>query len=685
MSKPIQTSDIIFPVLSTDFSTTLSSLKRSTLSISNRLRSINDDSEFVCAVADAFKRPLVANERCGSWYIPLEHKAASAYFKSTDGHTGEWSFSLRRLNIQVLELVGQHDGCIIVDSTRRGKRMPDALSKTIPIWCAIWNALLFPSLPSSHTLHTPHSTISPSEHAQISARLPSFVASATSLNLPLARLRSQLKKPLRPLWVTRDSPLPASTGDEENSFPDFYPVICCTASRRVPGGEASEGGYVQGAGDDSEGWACGLTAPLFWTHKARLLSTPESDLPEVINELVKLSVENGSSGATDAVLVAPTEWLYISTLDAAKAGEFDAIIACSEAPDETLQARMKNNYLYLKCGTGKLGSRDLRNEIPKIEAFMRDRVPADASKLAVCCPTGKDLSAGVALALLCLYAAQDGKPAPFIQPQSNPSTHLLTNEKIKHPGTRSPIPTTAITKPFIRQRLSWIMTSFPAASPSRATLQSINAFLFSPRDSPKATAPSPPPPPSAEPSAPAPTPLARTFSSLSTATPSRPWTLTRTLASALSTMPSGTYTGTATFVPRAPSAPGYDAEYLYAEEGTFRTEGGLEFAARRRYVWRYRGGKTQEEGADKGEGITMWFVKEDGESVDYLFLDMEFDASEEEREGEGILRAKGWHPCGEDVYDARFVFGGDGGQGMRVTYVVKGPRKDYVSDTRYTR
>lgn len=110
MSRPIQTSDIIFPELSTDFSTTLSSLKRATLSISNRLRSISEDAEFVCAVADAYRRPLVANERCGSWYIPLERKAASAYFKSTDGHTGEWSFSLRRLNIQVLEVVGANDG-----------------------------------------------------------------------------------------------------------------------------------------------------------------------------------------------------------------------------------------------------------------------------------------------------------------------------------------------------------------------------------------------------------------------------------------------------------------------------------------------------------------------------------------------------------------------------------------------
>jgi tRNA A64-2'-O-ribosylphosphate transferase len=107
---PQMTSDLIFPDLATNFSKTLSSLKRSTLSISNRLRSIVDDSEFVLSVADAYKLPLVANERCGSWYIPLERKIGSAYFKSTDGHTGQWSFSSRRLNLQLLDLVAEHHG-----------------------------------------------------------------------------------------------------------------------------------------------------------------------------------------------------------------------------------------------------------------------------------------------------------------------------------------------------------------------------------------------------------------------------------------------------------------------------------------------------------------------------------------------------------------------------------------------
>jgi hypothetical protein len=34
---------------------------------------------------------------------------------------GEWAFSTRRMNTHVLKLVGQRDGLVVVDSTRRGK------------------------------------------------------------------------------------------------------------------------------------------------------------------------------------------------------------------------------------------------------------------------------------------------------------------------------------------------------------------------------------------------------------------------------------------------------------------------------------------------------------------------------------------------------------------------------------
>ena len=128
-----QENTIIFPSQTNDLKTVLTELKRSNLRITNRLHSIHADATFVASVAKAFHPlPLIANERCGSWYIPSSpgsaiqgraspvtttttssdacRKAGSAYFKSTDGHHGEWSFSLRRLNLQILDLVGEGGG-----------------------------------------------------------------------------------------------------------------------------------------------------------------------------------------------------------------------------------------------------------------------------------------------------------------------------------------------------------------------------------------------------------------------------------------------------------------------------------------------------------------------------------------------------------------------------------------------
>ena len=75
--------------------------------------------------------------------------------------------------------------------------MPDALSKTVPIWCAIVNRAVKARFRKDDTwdvaLYTPPGTVSAQEHAQISARLHSWsqsllVSTLTSLSaLPLAQ------------------------------------------------------------------------------------------------------------------------------------------------------------------------------------------------------------------------------------------------------------------------------------------------------------------------------------------------------------------------------------------------------------------------------------------------------------------------------------------------------------------
>ena len=116
--------------------------------------------------------PLFPNLRCGVWYVrpPIED---SCYFKSTDGHNGNWSFSAIRLNLNLAEAAAAAGGCLVVDATKRGKvrrgrgcrrvacarqrqleaaapgqpplsppllqRFPDAMSKTVPMWAAVMN------------------------------------------------------------------------------------------------------------------------------------------------------------------------------------------------------------------------------------------------------------------------------------------------------------------------------------------------------------------------------------------------------------------------------------------------------------------------------------------------------------------------------------------------------------------
>ncbi|KAK4622866.1 tRNA A64-2'-O-ribosylphosphate transferase [Fulvia fulva] len=441
-------SELIFSSAASALKDALGELKRSNLSIKNRLKSIKQDSDFVSKVASAYGLPLVANERCGSWYIRPDLKAGSAYFKSTDGHFGQWGFSLRRLNLQVLDVVHDHGGCIIVDSTRRGKSMPDALSKTIPIWSTILNRLLFPDDASSHKLRTPLDVLSESEHAQIEGRLKTCEQDVGTLGLNLDELREKLhSKPLQVTWQRPDDALPTRSTQRQDNL-----IVLCTASNQTSNETSATSDYVQGAADDPESWSHGLDAAMFWKHSDKLLSATEDELPIVIAALVEDARSNKIRRAS--TLVKPTTSIYTSNNDEAEAAfaEYDVIISCVTKTSDVLSEKLKGRYVPLICSTGKVGSRQLRFQLPKLSAVNHNLEPT--SKILVTCDTGKDLAIGTALALLCTSFTEGGalRQLPDID--------------------------TSINKTVIKQRLSWIMVSMPDASPSRATLQSVNAFLM---------------------------------------------------------------------------------------------------------------------------------------------------------------------------------------------------------------
>ncbi|GKU06897.1 unnamed protein product [Fusarium langsethiae] len=168
------------------------------------------------------------------------------------------------------------------------------------------------------------------------------------------------------------------------------------------------------------------------------------------------------------------------------------------------------------------------------------------------------------------------------------------------------------------------------------------------------------------------------------------WKLERDLVSKLPSHPSGHFSGTAQFLLREkttdglrcasnPSGDSNDSdelgmEYLYIEEGEFKTSQGFGFKATRRYVWRYN---------ELKDVLSVWFAKPDDlKRADYLFHEIEFTEPTEKG-----WAAKAGHLCIDDYYDVKynFAFQAVNLKEWEIEYTVKGPKKDYTITGTYTR
>ncbi|KFY29706.1 hypothetical protein V494_08531 [Pseudogymnoascus sp. VKM F-4513 (FW-928)] len=177
------------------------------------------------------------------------------------------------------------------------------------------------------------------------------------------------------------------------------------------------------------------------------------------------------------------------------------------------------------------------------------------------------------------------------------------------------------------------------------------------------------------------------------------WVLNRTINSNISTYPSGSLVGTARFYPRRPTAEGFAAEYLYVEDGDFKTDTGMQFRATRRYVYRY---------AEAEDKLSVWFVKTDNKTVDYLFHELQMisphpaggehtsnsppGANEQDPKGLVPAMDRRWkatshHLCIDDTYDPEYEFAFRGVELAKwsVGYHVRGPHKDYWIGSVFTR
>ncbi|OCB91042.1 initiator tRNA phosphoribosyl transferase [Sanghuangporus baumii] len=452
-------------------------IRKHSLDPYNRLHSIAEDIEFVQDVHEKYysSYPLLANLRCGTWYCDSRKAGGiTSHFKSSDGHYNGWSFNLRRPNLHILAHIQAAGGICIVDSTRSGKRMPDSLSKTVPIWCTVINRVLkFRGLANSGgwdiQLYTPPQSVSKQEHAQIESKLLSWVEAlaTSSYNLP------QLDRSLRPIWVT-----PASTvfpSFDKNT--NFLPVICISASRSLEEGtERRRQGYsyVQGAGDDHENWSDGLIPDVFWRCKDELLNATEADFPDVLKCIV------GEARST----IHASDWAKLPTPIARVKGLL-SIAAMKDLPDSVFDTRIAEEmpvpcivirgypeasasipvqhvnptpiYDLVLQGDKKAMERAFKSSLPQCLRFIGQYI-GEGRRVCIACETGKDLSVGIALAALQAFFDDNGQL----------NLERYDSKELK------------VTKESLRTRLHWIISSRPEANPSRATLKKINEFFMSP-------------------------------------------------------------------------------------------------------------------------------------------------------------------------------------------------------------
>ena len=231
-----------------------------------------------------------------------------------------------------------------------------------------------------------------------------------------------------------------------------------------------------------------------------LLSTPEPELPGLVRRLVAAAAAQAVPTSTSTA-PAPTELapgLFVSALPAPASDP-----TSTAAPTCTVALRAgapadpgswRKGALAMEVGVGrqpKIASRDLRAALPRICAFVgeylermvatpssRPATTAEAElregggeeeesppvRILVACESGRDISVGVALALLCQFWEARDKCGRGGGP-------LL-------PRPRRELRDVDVNKAVIKARLGGIMAKFPEANPSRATLQSVNSYLM---------------------------------------------------------------------------------------------------------------------------------------------------------------------------------------------------------------
>jgi len=265
-----------------------------------------------------------------------------------------------------------------------------------------------------------------------------------------------LDKPLRPVFVTPESDRDLSLSNE------YYNVILLTASSLVSCGHKRIQGfvYIQGAADDEEAWAHGLTSSQFWDDHEKLLScVHEGELVNEIQRIMGSVVPVTKKGDVSRI---GCTYIFLGTGIAIPG---HATILCVSGDDSTEQ-----NVLHLHIPRkAKPLTIMTQTLFPAAISFAIKHGILDHSSISIIAVNSSrdllDLSIAVTVILLCLFFDEQG-----IFPSSKAKLGTVNDRREQK-----------MTKDIIRKRLTWIITArgHQAERLSRQTLKIVNTFLMS--------------------------------------------------------------------------------------------------------------------------------------------------------------------------------------------------------------
>jgi len=380
--------------------------------------------------------PLVANERCGTWYALPFQPHSFCHFKSTDGHVH--LFSLKRLNLPFLKTVAKHQSVVLVDASNK-KEMPDSFSRTLPIWSCVLNRIaeryrrdmdmesLFDE-DEDMRLYLPDWIIPNEEQNEmnhvIETRVDELYQSEAIVDIP--GFLALLQKPIRPFWIT---PLHSELPDD-SAKSRFHCIICCNASNvcldsnngeynrnksRIVWRDDDQFWYTPGAADDEESWARHLTPTVFWEVSDKFSPQLSDQQTEDLIDDVVQTVYGNECMTANVIDSESYDWIgnlniAIGTRRAGRPAEcwnhFDCILNVTNTQYESMIPSLDNQtkrfYLQLPVQEGKRDKQELERWMAIGILFCAHHAKHNR-RILVHCAQGKDRSVAIVMATVHIF------------------------------------------------------------------------------------------------------------------------------------------------------------------------------------------------------------------------------------------------------------------------------------------